>query len=142
MSGHAITGQAAGPLTGSLTGEATVEALVADGLSLLSRERAFCRSGQLENALALAEEKTALVDRLATALPGVRDVAAARAALTRLARAARDNERLLAAAREGVRAARRRLSRLGAAQRGAVAYDAAGGTILSWEDAAGKSRRA
>lgn len=123
--------------------------LVAEGLSILERERALCRAGQLDAAVSLAPEKEGFVARLAGVAPAALgqdasagDRRALRAALERLVARARENERLIQAAREGVRAAARRLARLDAAQQGAVAYRADGTTILSREDAAGRSKRA
>ncbi|MEM6943359.1 MAG: hypothetical protein AAF416_02435 [Pseudomonadota bacterium] len=127
---------------------ARLERLLDEADALLAEERALCLSGALSGAAALAERKTALVEGLAEALAAARgtldqDLAdRLRGRVTTLSEAARANEALLQAARAGLKRAARELARVEKMRRGAVAYAADGGSILSREDAAGRSKRA
>ncbi|MEM6972332.1 MAG: hypothetical protein AAF577_05960 [Pseudomonadota bacterium] len=127
---------------------AAVLALVEEGVALLERERRFCRSGRLSALADIASQKQAFAARLAEALGGLRPVSGdpVMPVLTRrvraLARAARRNERLLAAAREAVLRVRRARSAGEALRRGRVGYGPDGGDVLSRADASGPTRTA
>ncbi|MEM7530281.1 MAG: hypothetical protein AAF416_21955 [Pseudomonadota bacterium] len=117
-----------------------------EAAALLKRERRLCLDGRLDEAGGLAAEKYRVVERLGPAMAAFSAAAAEdttlRAEILALQAAARENERLLAGARIGLKRARRELARLAAARRGAVAYGADGGEILSREDASGRSKTA
>ncbi|MEL6768320.1 MAG: hypothetical protein AAFP17_14145 [Pseudomonadota bacterium] len=122
--------------------------VLAEASALLEEERRLCLAGRLDEAGPLADRKQMLIDRLATAMAEIAadgagaDEPVLREEIRALHRAAQENERLLDAARTGLKRARRELARLAAARRGAVAYGADGEEILSREDAAGRSKTA
>ncbi|MEL6481823.1 MAG: hypothetical protein AAFQ75_10265 [Pseudomonadota bacterium] len=125
-----------------------LRAILAEVSALLAEERRLCLAGRLDEAGPLAERKQLLIERLAEAMAAITSEGTGaeerqlRDEIRSLHRAARENERLLEAARTGLKRARRELARLAAARRGAVAYGADGEEILSREDAAGRSKTA
>ncbi len=121
---------------------AAAEGLIAHGRTLLARERAYLLAGQISEVVALADEKQAYVARLERELVGVPGTPSMRSALARLVTQARENERLLAAARQGVRLARRHLQAMAATAQGALAYDRDGSAIVSQEQSRRRSSRA
>lgn len=116
------------------------ERLLAEGRALLARERSLLTGGELQRAEGLAREKTAYVERLESAWPGLRRIDALRDGMMALVEDARRNERLLHAVREGLGAARRRIAALEATRAGAVAYARDGSRIASRADACGKTK--
>ncbi|MEM6488955.1 MAG: hypothetical protein AAF677_11930 [Pseudomonadota bacterium] len=139
-------GADAGTVAGDGGPTAELMAVVAEGVALVDEERVLCRRGALARIEGLAAAKTAYLTRLeaamTAALPGAARDPAVRRALARLGKAAAANERLILAAREGVRRARRCHQDWEALRTGAVAYAADGTAILSREDAAGKTKTA
>ncbi|GMG83634.1 hypothetical protein LNKW23_28470 [Paralimibaculum aggregatum] len=122
--------------------EDRLQALIAEGGRLLGEERQAIFAGRLEGLADIAAGKLALLAELDAAIAGAPDDPALRAALDRLVREGRRNERVLQAARAGIAAARRRLAAIEATRRGDVAYEHDGSRIVSRDDAAGKSSRA
>jgi hypothetical protein len=125
-----------------MTSEEELLDLIADGRRLLGRERTACLEGRLDELGRLGAEKQGLLERLEAAIPGAPGTPAVRRALAGLIEAGRHNERVLAGARAGVAAARRRLEAIAAARRGDVAYAEDGSRIVSRDDAAGRTSRA
>lgn len=121
---------------------ARVESLLEHGRGLLRRERSALRAGRLRELAEIADEKAAFVATLEAEIAGLTATPPIRAAFEALIADARENERLLRAAREGVGAARRHLEALDAVRRGVVAYDRDGSAILSRGDAVRRSSRA
>ncbi|MEO0428853.1 MAG: hypothetical protein AAF160_15570 [Pseudomonadota bacterium] len=126
----------------------SLRAVLSEASALLAEERRLCLAGRLDEAGPLAERKQAIVERLGTAMAAIAMVGAGdaeaslREEIGAVQRAAKENERILEAARTGLKRARRELARVAAARRGAVAYGAKGEEILSTEDAAGRSKTA
>jgi hypothetical protein len=117
-------------------------ALTAKGHELMARERSLLLRGEFEGVARLSDDKRSLLGALEAAMRRVRGTDPVRRALAELIADSRRNERILAAARNGVAAARRRVETIIATGRGAVAYDRDGSTIASRDDATQKSKRA
>jgi hypothetical protein len=117
-------------------------ALVTKGHDLMARERMLLMRGEFEGAARLSNDKLDLLGALEAAMRRVRGTDSVRRALAALIADSRRNERILAAARQGIAAARRRIDAVIATGRGAVAYDRDGSTITSRDDATQKSKRA
>lgn len=86
---------------------------------LLLRERADILAGRLEGLERLHDEKMALLARLPGAAPQ-------RAGLMRIRQLSEENQRLLAAAAEGLKSAAARLAAISGAQAGFGTYDRSG----------------
>ncbi|MEX1661485.1 flagellar protein FlgN [Thioclava sp. 15-R06ZXC-3] len=86
-------------------------------IDLLRLERDAIRAGDFSALIEIADRKEALIADLAGSSP---------ARLDELRVIAADNQRLLAAALEGVRAAQRRLNAILSASKGFNAYDKSG----------------
>jgi len=117
-------------------------ALLADGQTLLERERTELLAGRFDGLEGIAGAKAELLDRLERLIPQSRGTGPVRDALDGLIRESRRNERLIGAALSGVRSARRSISAILATRRGDVAYAADGSRITSRDDAVQKSSRA
>jgi len=87
--------------------------------ALLEEERTALQAGALDQLAELGARKAALVDRLAAGAMPPSDA-------TGLAAAAERNQKLLAAAAEGVRTAHRRVCELRTLAAGGGTYDASG----------------
>jgi hypothetical protein len=115
---------------------------VARGRALLDRERALILAGRFDEIGLIAEEKLALLASLEVVMPRSSGTPPVREALDALISDSRHNERLIDAARRGLKSARRRIAAIVATRRGDVAYASDGSRIVSKADAAGKSSRA
>lgn len=118
------------------------DSLIADGRALLDRERKLLLGGDYHAAESLAAEKRAYLARLESSAPALARSGMLREGLNLLAGDARRNERLLAAVRDGLAAARRRIAALDATRSGAVAYARDGSRITSRADACGRTKSA
>lgn len=90
---------------------------------LLDAERRAIRAGEFEGLARLADEKARLIDLIAghaSAAPGQREL------LVRIQSRTSENQRLLAAAMSGVKAAQRRLDTIRRAARTLNTYDSTG----------------
>ena len=116
--------------------------VIGEAHALLARERDLISRGDFTGLAALAGAKQAALEEIDEVIRRVRGTPGLRAALTGLIEDGRRNERLLAAARQGVAGARRRIDAIRATRRGAVAYDRHGAPIRSREDAVSESSRA
>lgn len=123
-------------------GGESLEQLIADGRALLEQERERLLAGQIGAVVALAADKQRLAVLLEEGLPRAVPTPALRRALEGLVAQARENERLLAAARRGVADAERHLRAILATARGAVAYDRDGSAILGPDGSGRKGSRA
>ena len=110
------------------------------GVELLEHEKRLLVGGDLGGLDDLAADKARLLEEIEFAVPGDDPPEEIQRGFARVLAAARRNETLLQAAREGVAAARRRIGALYATRRGAVAYDREGAPIQSRSDTWGKTR--
>ena len=123
-------------------GEDALLDLVTEGHALLARERDALLAGEFDGLDAIASEKARLLDAIERAIPRTRGTRRARRALEALITDSRRNERLIGAALNGMRAARRSIAAIVATRNGDVAYAPDGSRITSRADAIRKSSRA
>ena len=116
--------------------------LLARGHELMARERSLLLCGEFEGLERLSTDKHGLLVSLEAEMTRVEGTEPVRVALEALIADSRRNERIIAAARQGVGAARRRIKAIVATGRGAVAYDRDGAAITSRDDATQKSSSA
>ena len=115
---------------------------IGEAHALLARERDLIGRGEFAGLVALADAKQAALAEIDEVIRQVHGTPELRAALSGLIEDSWRNERLIAAARQGVAGARRRIGAILATRRGAVAYDRHGAPIRSREDAVSESSRA
>ncbi|MEM8990340.1 MAG: hypothetical protein AAGD08_07980 [Pseudomonadota bacterium] len=112
------------------------------GHAIMSRERSLFLAGDFRTVESMTAEKQSVLADIEALIPQVRGTPAMQDALQGLIRDSRRNERIIAAARHGIAAARRRIQQILAARQGAVAYDRYGKKITSRADAVEKSSSA
>jgi len=116
--------------------------LVSRGLALAEDERQLFLEGDFDDLETMTQKKSEFLDELAARASRVRADDEERQALSQLIRHSQRNEQIMAAARSGFRAARRRVESILATRKGAVAYDENGNEITSRADSMGKTSRA
>ena len=119
-----------------------LHALVAEGHTLMARERSLLLRGKFDGLAELSADKLGLLNGLEDMIAQVRGTDSARTALAGLIADSQRNETIIHAARQGLSGARRRIDAIISAGRGAVAYDRDGSAITSRDDAARNSSRA
>lgn len=103
-------------------------------MEILREERLALMRGAYEGIAAIAERKAAILERLESSVGTVPGTGEAVGALRRLIADSRRNERILAAAREGLAQARRRIATIARTSRGVVAYQEDGSMIACRPD--------
>ena len=115
---------------------------IQSALDVLAEERGIFLAGDYDRIPMITESKLSLLERLESeirAAPKTREVIDL---IKQLIDASRRNEEIIAAARQGLAFAKRRISRIDAAQKGAVAYAEDGDRIVSRADVLGPDHSA
>lgn len=109
-------------------------ALLDEALDLLDRERIVFMTGRYEEITTLNDEKLSLLTRLQDQLSEARGTPRAIAKLKLVVDASKRNQEIIAAAREGLAHAKRRLGAIRDMEKGVVAYREDGDRIRSLAD--------
>lgn len=122
--------------------ELGVAALLDEALDALRSERMIFLTGRYGDLGKVNAQKAAILEKLAAMLGRVPPDRGLQLKFEALITASRRNERIIAAALQGLRAAKRRIERLMQARDGAVAYAADGSKIASSADLSAHNRSA